>query len=210
MRRDRLPQLAGLIVPLAAPAALLLTLRLVPRLDLVFRSALFHVIVVSAIAALALAVAIAAAVAGSRASEHGPVWLAFGCLCVGLLMLTHGLLTPGMLGHGFNHWLGRAPYLAITLFAVGLALAGRARNTASSRLAARWPGLVLGAPILILGGLLVSTFTTPTALSGHSAIPHEESFRWVLTAFDCVVFAATAVIHWRRWRLGRDPIQYAL
>ncbi|MDQ1397861.1 MAG: hypothetical protein QOG64_3120, partial [Acidimicrobiaceae bacterium] len=210
MRRKWFFGLSGLVLPVAAPAGLLLALRIFPRLDLAFHSAMFHLIVVSTIAALALVVATAAAIAGSRASEHGPVWLAFGCLCVGIVMLTHGLLTPGVIGNGVNQWVGRTPYLAISLFAVGVALAGRARNTSTSRLAARLPGLVLAVPMVTLGALLATVLSGPAGLAGSRLIPHEQAIRWVSTVADCVIFAATAIVHWRRWRLGRDPIQYAL
>jgi HD-GYP domain-containing protein (c-di-GMP phosphodiesterase class II) len=32
----------------------------------------------------------------------------------------------------------------------------------------------------------------------------------VLAATDSVLFGLLAIVHWRRWRLGRDPVQYAL
>ena len=80
--------------------ALLLSLRVFPGLDAFYRSTTFHVLAGTAIAGLALVVAFAAAIAGGRSREHGPVWLAFGCLCVGVLMLIHGLMTPGFVTPG--------------------------------------------------------------------------------------------------------------
>ena len=170
MLRLRFGPWGGFILPLAIPAAVLITMRVFPSIDLAFKNSMFHLIVGTAIALCALAVAAVAAVAGARAREHGPVWLAAGCICVGILMLIHGLLTPGVMGRGFNHWIARAPYLALTLFAVGVALAGRARNTRTSRLAAAFPGPVLAVPVLVFGLVLVAVYTSPTALAGDRLI----------------------------------------
>jgi HD-GYP domain-containing protein (c-di-GMP phosphodiesterase class II) len=201
---------ARLIVPVVAPAILLVDLRAFPSLDLLLHSATFHLIVVSAIAICALIVAFTAALAGARSGEHGPVWLAAGCLCVGILMLLHGLLTPGVLGRSYNEWIGRAPHLALALFAIGVALAGRPRNRRTSRLASRAPGLVLSVPVLTLGLLSVVTLNSPTAAAGTHDVSHEAALLWVLAVLTAVVLSCTAVVHWRRWRLGHDPIQYAL
>jgi hypothetical protein len=121
VRRGVLVVLLALLVP---PGTLLL-LRAVPALDLVLRSAVGHLVVVSAISACALAVAAAAAAGHSR--DGSLVLLALGCLGVGFLMLTHGLVTPGIGGRPVNLWVGRLPVLAIATFAVCLT-------------AAAWPG----------------------------------------------------------------------
>ena len=92
-RRGILVVLLALLVP---PGTLLL-LRAVPALDLVLRSAVGHLAVVSAISACALAVAVAAAAAG-RSRDGSLVLLGLGCLGIGFLMLTHGLVTPGIGG----------------------------------------------------------------------------------------------------------------
>jgi hypothetical protein len=86
VRRGVLVVLLALLVP---PGTLLL-LRAVPALDLVLRSAVGHLVVVSAISACALAVAVAAAAAAGRSRDGSLVLLALGCLGVGFLMLTHG------------------------------------------------------------------------------------------------------------------------
>jgi HD-GYP domain-containing protein (c-di-GMP phosphodiesterase class II) len=199
-----------LVLPLAAPVVFLGILRKFPTLDLVLHNAMFHLVVVSAIALCALVIAGAAALAGARSEEHGPVWLAFGCICVGILMLLHGLLTPGVLGHTFNEWISRAPYLAITLFSIGVALAGRPRNRRTSQLASRLPGVVLAAPVVALGMLTALVLSSSNAAAGAHYVAHEELLEWVCVVLDGSIFVCTAMVHWRRWRLGRDPIQYAL
>ena len=210
MPAPRAPVWWRLLVPFGLPVAIMLLLRWSPALDVVYRNAMFHLIVVSAIAACALAVAFVAAHVGARSAHYGPVWLAFGCLCVGILMLTHGLLTPGVLGRPVNLWIGRVPYLAITLFAGSLAVAGRPRNAATSRIATRAPAVILSLPSLVLGALAVVVLNDPTSLWGARALPLEEELKWVLAGADSILFVLLAGVHWRRWRLGRDPVQYSL
>ncbi|MPY94222.1 MAG: hypothetical protein GEV08_14520, partial [Acidimicrobiia bacterium] len=154
MTRTRFRAWFGLLIPLVGPLLVLVALKRAQAVDLVLRSASFHLVVVSAIAACALVVAVVAGRAGARLSHAGPVWLALGCLCVGLLMVAHGLSTPGVLGRPANQWVGRGPYLAITLFGIALVLASRPRNAATSRLAARRPRLVLLAPSAALAAVL--------------------------------------------------------
>ena len=120
VRRGIAVVLSALLVP---PGTLLLLLRMVPALDLVLRSAVGHLLVVSAISACALAVAVAAAAAAGRSGDGSLVLLALGCLGVGFLMLAHGLVTPGIGGRPVNPWVGRLPVLAITAFAACLAAA---------------------------------------------------------------------------------------
>jgi hypothetical protein len=199
-----------LLLPFGVPVALLVVLRWTPSLDLVYRNARFHLVVVSTIAACALIVAYVAARIGLRAAHYGPVWLAFGCLCVGILMLTHGLLTPGVHGRPMNLWIGRAPYLAITLFAGALVVAGQPRNRATSRLAARRPALVLSIPSVVLGAFAIVVLARPLSLAGGRTLPGEDQMKSVLTALDCGLLVLLGGIHWRRWRLGHDPVQYAL
>ena len=83
---------------LLVPMGVLALLRLVPGIDKRFYSADSHLVVVSAIAACALIVASMAAVAASRVPQPGVVWLGLGCTAVGVFMLGHGLVTPGVLG----------------------------------------------------------------------------------------------------------------
>ena len=86
------------LLALLAPPGTLVLLAMVPALDLVLRSAVGHLVVVSAISACALAVAVAAAAAAGRSRDGSLVLLALGCLGIGFLMLTHGLVTPGIGG----------------------------------------------------------------------------------------------------------------
>ncbi|MPY95428.1 MAG: HD domain-containing protein, partial [Acidimicrobiia bacterium] len=46
--------------------------------------------------------------------------------------------------------------------------------------------------------------------AGGSPLPYEERLRWVLAGLDCALLTAVAVLHWRRWRLGHDLVQFAL
>jgi hypothetical protein len=112
---------AVVVLALLAPPGTLALLTLVPDLDLVLRSAVGHLVVVSAISACALAVAAAAAAGRSR--DGSLVLLGLGCLAVGFLMLTHGLVTPGIGDRPPNLWVGRLPVLAISTFAACLAAA---------------------------------------------------------------------------------------
>jgi hypothetical protein len=139
VRRGVLVVLLALLVP---PGTLLL--RAVPALDLILRSAVGHLVVVSAISACALAVAVAVAAAAGRSRDGSLVLLVLGCLGVGFLMLTHGLVTPGIGGRPVNLWVGRLPVLAIATFALCLAAAawpGRPPAT----WAGRWPAGTLAA-----------------------------------------------------------------
>jgi hypothetical protein len=111
------------LLALLAPPGTLVLLAMVPALDLVLRSAVGHLVVVSAISACALAVAVAAAAAAGRSRDGSLVLLGLGCLGVGFLMLAHGLVTPGIGGRPGNLWVGRLPVLAIAAFAVCLAAA---------------------------------------------------------------------------------------
>ncbi len=103
---------------LLVPMAVLALLRLVPGIDKRFYSADGHLVVVSAIAACALIVASLAAVAASRVPQPGVVWLGLGCTAVGVFMLGHGLLTPGVFGQPTNRWVGRLPYAALGIVRV--------------------------------------------------------------------------------------------
>jgi hypothetical protein len=135
--------LAVVLGALLAPPGTLLLLRAVPALDLFLRSAMVHLVVVSAISACALAVAVAAAAAAGRSRDGSLVLLALGCLGVGFLMLGHGLMTPGIGGRPPNLWVGRLPVLAITTFTVCLCAAAWPQRPLAAwawPLAARHPG----------------------------------------------------------------------
>jgi len=199
-----------LVVPFALPVAVLVVLRATPALDVYFFNASTHLLVVAGIAAAALVVALDAARSAVRTSHAGPVWLALGCLVVGVSMLAHGLLTPGVLGTEVNAWVGRMPYVGITVSAVTLTLAGRARNHRTSRFAANHVIVVLVAPtallVVVSGVLLID----PTALWGSRPLSVEDPVKTLVTLVDTVLLFRVGVVHWRRWRLGHDIAQYGL
>ncbi|QXC59377.1 HD-GYP domain-containing protein [Aquihabitans sp. G128] len=196
--------------PVLAPVALLFLLRSVPRLDIGYQDADFHLVFVSAIAACALAVAVVAGSAGARSAHYGPVWLAVGCLAVGTLMVGHGLTTPGVLGQPPNLWVARLPYLAILAFAAALALASRPRNAASSRLATRYPRAVIVVAAAACSTLVAAVVSDPARLSGLQPLGAEDALHWAAVILGSAAFLVLAVVHWRRWVLGTDPVQVAL
>ena len=198
-----------LIVVLAGPAAVLLAGRSVPGLDPIFESPRFHLFVVSGIAACALLLALAAAVAAARDGRGGTVLLAIGCVCVGTLMLAHGLTTPGMLGQPVNMWVGRLGALALIGFAFCLG-AATWEDGPLSRLVARAPILSLATAVtgLVVGSAVI--VIDPTVLSGTAPLPGEDLVRTVILGVSCVALFVIGAIHWRRWRLGRDRIELSL
>ena len=125
-------------------------------------------------------------------------------------MVAHGLLTPGVMDRPFSVWISRMPDLAIFGFAVGLGLASLPRRIWTSRLAVNHRLAVLIVPNVVV--LALSTVVVADPLRWHGAAPVEleEFVTWVVSAVDLVLFGAVAFVHWRRWRLGRDVVQYAL
>jgi hypothetical protein len=207
LHRVPLAVLVGLFV---APVVVLVTLRLVPSLDLDQYSLSFHLWIVCGIAGCASLVAGAAARSASRGHHHGPVWLAVGCLIVSVLMFAHGLMTPGVHHRVMNTWVGRLPFLAVPGFAACLLLAARPRNAWTSRLVARRPRTVLALVGLGLGGFVVAIHVRPTIWWGATTFPHEELIRSALLFGTAPVLAVTAWRHWWNYRLGGDRVQLAL
>jgi hypothetical protein len=204
-RRGTLLLLALLVVP----AGLLLLARSVPALDPVFESPTFHVLVVSAIAAGALLVGLATAVAAARDRRPDQVLRALGCVSVGLLMLAHGLTTPGMLGQPLNMWIGRLGTLALLGFAACLGAALRDEGW-TSRTIARAPVVSLVVPTVALAAACAVIVADPTALFGTMPVPGEEQIRSALLAAGGFSLLLTGAAHWRRWRLGRDRVELSL
>ena len=194
---------------LAAPAAVLFAGRSIPALDPVFESPRFHLFVVSGIAACALLVALAAAVAAARDGRAAPLLLAVGCVCVGTLMLAHGLTTPGMLGQPLNMWVGRLGALALIGFAVCQAAAAWDEGPIG-RMVARAPRLSLGIAVTFFVVFAATIVANPTVLAGTAPLPAEDLVRTVVLAVSSVSLLLTGAVHWRRWRLGRDWIDLAL
>ena len=206
----RTRSLVGLGLALLGPALILLLLRTSTVLDPFYRDVNFHLIVVSSIAACALVVALVSTSAAANADHPGPVWLATGCVTLGLFFFCHGLVTPGVSGRPNNMWVARTPYLAITCFAVALVLASRPRSAAASQLAARHPWALLGTAMVVVSTITAVLVADPTSLHGARPIPNENRLMWIVAAIDGGLLAIAALVHWRRWRLGRDPVQYAL
>ena len=200
---------AVVLLALLVPPGTLLLLRVVPALDLVLRSAVGHLVVVSAISACALAVAVAAAAAAGRSRDGGLVLLALGCLGVGFLMLTHGLVTPGIGGRPVNPWVGRLPVLAIASFAGCLAAAAWPQRPPATW-AGRWPSGTLAAGGLALTLALLAISLWPAAGTVGRPLPGEAGVRLALVLGAAMVLLALGAVHWRRWRLGLDSMQLAL
>jgi putative nucleotidyltransferase with HDIG domain len=182
-------------------------LRVATRFDARFFSANAHLVVVSGIAGAALAIAVAAVVA-SRSSHHpGLVYLGCGSAGLGILMLGHGLTTPGVLGQPANAWVGRLPHLAVAVFALGLFLGGRRADTRVGRLVGGHGSLVVW-PILTVLAVGTGIVVADPALAPLAS--------WEENAFDVVSLAVVTLClyavatHWRRWQLGNDPVQLAL
>jgi HD-GYP domain-containing protein (c-di-GMP phosphodiesterase class II) len=192
---------------LLIPLALLVVLRVASHLDPQFFSPHGHLVAVGGIAAMAMVVGIAAAVAARSSRHPGLVYLGCGAAGLGILMLGHGLTTPGVLGQPDNPWVGRLPYLAITVFVAGLFLGGRAIDTSFSRFVRAHTGVVMPVVLLALAGFTAFVVLDPTVVPATS---------WEETMFDGLSLAIGAVClvvvitHWRRWELGRDSVQLAL
>jgi len=200
----------GLAVALTGPVLILVLLRTSTVLDPFYRDVNFHLIVVSSIAACALIVALVSTRAAANSDHPGPVWLATGCVTLGLFFFCHGLVTPGVSGRPGNLWVARTPYFAITSFAVALVIASRPRSAAASQLAARHPWAVLGTAMGVVSAFTALIVARPTRFHGRTPIPNENKLEWIVAGIDTGLLAIAALVHWRRWRLGRDPVQYAL
>jgi HD-GYP domain-containing protein (c-di-GMP phosphodiesterase class II) len=185
-------------------------LRAVPRLDALFRSPLFHLVVVSAIAACALQVALFATLAAGRLRHPAVSLLALGSLCVGAFMLGHGLTTPGVGGRPANVWVARLPLLAIAGFAICLGIATFGERNPVLRLVSRHPRASLVGPGLVIVAVLAVTVVRPTAWFGTRQLAGEPLVRHLIIAIGSVSLFVTGLVHWRRWRLGGDRIQLAL
>lgn len=199
----------GLLGLFGVPVAVFVVLRTVPSLDLRYTSAQGHLVIVGLMAGLALVLAVQTARSAVRTGTGSAVVLAAGCLVVGVLMLGHGLLTPGVLGQERNSWIGRLAYLAITGFASSLVLAS-APDAPWCRAAGRWPRLVLGTIGTALAAVTAALVTDPTRWHGAAPIPDERTFQWIVVVVDVAVFAIVGRRHWRRWILGGDLVQFVL
>ena len=163
-----------LVVLLVVPAAIALVVgRSIPALDPILESVVFHIYVVSAIAACALFVALVTATYAVRDGRATPVLLALGCVAVGFMMLGHGLTTPGIfLGRPMNMWVARLPVLALATFAGCLAAAARPDGVVS-RFVARSPRVALLFPAVSIALASTAIAIQPTVLWGSAPVPAE-------------------------------------
>jgi HD-GYP domain-containing protein (c-di-GMP phosphodiesterase class II) len=200
---------ALLLALLAAPALLLVLAHAVPGLDPIFQSVRFHLFVVSTIAGLALLVAMVTAIAAGADGRPTPVLLALGCVCVGFLMLGHGLTTPGIFGRPMNLWVARFATLALAGFALCLGAAAWHRGPIAVAVA-RAPRLVLLASIVCIGVVCTVVAADPTLLWGTRPVPGEQQLTSLIQGVSVFVLFLTGALHWRRWRLGRDRVELSL
>jgi HD-GYP domain-containing protein (c-di-GMP phosphodiesterase class II) len=197
----------GVVAMLLAPLALLVVLRVASHLDPAFFSPHGHLVAVGGIAAMAMIVGVAAAVAARGSGHPGLVYLGCGAAGLGILMLGHGLVTPGVHGHHDNAWVSRLPYAAIAVFAIGLFLGGRAVDSRVSRFVRAHSGAVLG------GVLIVLAAGTAFVVADSTVMPvatWEETFFDAVSVAIVVLCLVVVATHWRRWQLGQDSVQLAL
>jgi putative nucleotidyltransferase with HDIG domain len=195
---------------LTAPVALFLMLRLYPPLDVLFESATFHVLVVSLIALCALGVALPAAAAARRSGRPTPVFLALGCLAVGIFMVAHGLTTPGVAGRPMNMWVARFPVLAILVFAACQGAAVLRPDRALPRFVERHVMGALTLPAAVMAAGATAAILWPAAGYGARPVPGEEAITWLVMGASAALLIGVGALHWRRWRLSKDPVQVAL
>lgn len=203
-------RLAAVAVLLGIPLALFALLSVAPGLDLHFESVRFHLIVISAIAASAVGVAAFAAVAAVRSRSASMVFVALGCVSVAVLLLGHGLTTPGVMGTPMNLWVGRFPKLAIAAFALCQLAAVLEPRRLLPAFVARHPWGVLMAPTSVLAALVGFVVASPTRVHGVMPLPNEDIMLSVLSMASAVVLIAVGTEHWRRWGLGGGRAQFAL
>jgi putative nucleotidyltransferase with HDIG domain len=195
---------------LGTPAVLFLVLKAVPKADVIFLSLDFHLVVVSLIAALAAGVAVLAAVPAGRSHDAALVFLAVGCLGVGLAMMGHGLTTPGVGGMPHNLWVARLPSVAIAIFAVSQAAALLPPRSRLAGFASGHTYVALGIPAGMMIGGLALIIRNPAAWIGSTPLPNEDALLSVVGIGAAAVLTAVALTHWRRWRLSGDGVQLAL
>ncbi len=164
---------------LGTPITVFAILRAFPNLDKVFMSADFHLVIASSIAACAIGIAIIAGLAAGRSRDYALIFLAIGCLGVGVLMLGHGLTTPGVAGVQPNQWVSRFPSLAIAAFALSQLLAVMRPRRGLERAVTRHPWVSMAVPTVLLCGALALAVSstrqipTSTAPSGDASSASE-------------------------------------
>jgi HD-GYP domain-containing protein (c-di-GMP phosphodiesterase class II) len=195
---------------LAIPFGILVMLRAIPSLDFLFQSPVFHLVVVSGVAACALMVALFTAVMAARVRRPAPLLLALGCEFTGFFMLAHGLTTPGIGVLGGSRWVGRFPVLALAGFAACQAAATMREDSPFMRILGRFPRLFLAISTATLAGASAAIVLDPATFMGAQPLPGEDVGRELLIAASAVALASAGWGHWKRWRLGGDRVQVAL
>jgi hypothetical protein len=197
-------------IALTAPVATFALLRLVPAADVLFQSVRFHLVVVSGVSACALIVAVLAAGAAGRVGNGSLTMLGAGCLTVGIFMLGHGLVTPGVADRPMNMWVGRFPVIAIAGFATFLAL-GLWRSGHESRGPVTChPRVFLFCYALLAAGAVAAAVLWPAAGPGGLRLPGETAVRDLVQFASWMVLLAAGWGYHRRWLLGGDRVQFAL
>jgi HD-GYP domain-containing protein (c-di-GMP phosphodiesterase class II) len=203
-------QVLVLLLLIGTPAALFVGLRTIPGLDLLFQNVVFHLFVVSSIAACALAVAFLAAVAAGRARRVSLVMLALACLSVGFCMLAHGLTTPGIFDRPRNWWVARYPTIALAGFAAFMAASVVLHEGRAARFIERHAMEIVLSFCVLAAGLISATVLNPAAGIGSHLLPGEELGTKVLGWASALVLIVTGDVHRRRWLLSRDRVALAL
>ncbi len=195
---------------LTVPLGVLFFLRAASALDVSWFSAPGHVVIMVLVAGLALGVAGIAIHSSLRTGQPGVVWLSVGCAEVGLLLLGHGLTTPGAIGQPPNQWVGRLPYAAMATIALCLFVAGRSPGGTVNRWVGRHPVVTLAAVTLPTALLVTVVAIDPTGLRGDAPLRHEAvTLRGLSVAVVCLLLAVIWT-HWRRWQLGKDTVQLSI
>jgi HD-GYP domain-containing protein (c-di-GMP phosphodiesterase class II) len=198
-----------IVALIGSPLGLFAILLMSPRLDVFFQSATFHVFVVGGIAACATFVALVAWISAIRERNSSVLLVALGCLGLAMLMLAHGLTTPTVLGQPGNVWIGRLPVLGIGTFAVFVSLAALQRRRIDDFIA-RIPWWATILPVLAPATVAVVVVLDPWVGHGRVPTPIEGPLTTILTTMAALLLVPAGAVYWRRWRFGRDPVQFAL
>lgn len=194
------------VAALLAPSALVFLLRGSP-FDVLLESVTFHLWVVSGIAACALVVALVAARKAIDSSRAHVLPLAVGSLATALLLLAHGLVTPGVFGRPDNVWVARLPVLAVAAFAVSLWVVHRRSTQRLDRPRALRTLVLVSAAVAVPLAVVVAD---PTALAGTRWLPGEAVVTDLVAVVTGILLLRAGAVHWRRWRLSGSSLQRAL
>lgn len=198
------------LTSLAVPMVVLGVLRMTPGMDAQWFSPSGHLALVGGIATCASMIACISIITAVRSRQPGVVLLGLGCASVGVLMLAHGLTTPGALGQPGNTWVGRLPYLAMAVFSLCLFVAG----TRDDRRAMRWIGghplVSVLTPVAVLLGFVSVVVADPTSLHGTAPLTSENTITTSMSTMIVGLMLVVVLRHTRRWHLGHDVIQLAI